>query len=706
MNKYFLILIVFLVPLVTSAQSGEWTWVRGPQNGSSPLGNYGTQGVSSPTNVPPSRYQAAYWKDLTGKFWVFGGVAFGGSSDHYNDMWMFDPATEEWTWVQGPQLANNTSGQYGTKGVSSPLNIPPARGWGANCWTGKDGMLYLYGGFGSIGTSFNDVWRYEIATNEWTWIAGSNTTGVLANHGTLGVASPTNDPGERNECKSGWTVNDELWMFGGFSGAAQAANDLWKYDLNTNLWTWESGSNIPGSTGSYGTVGVPAASNMPPSRASYTKWGTGDEAFYIFGGIDGFGADLNDVWKYDLNTKLWVWLGGSTASQQMGTVSALCDAKQTNIPSARYENQTVQTNNSCSKAFWSFGGFSQSSFGSLNDLWIYDSDNNEWIMVWGDVGQGIFPASYGTMGVTSAANAIPERGGLCVWTDDKENIWIFGGLNYGAGNYCYNDMWKFEPDTACFDIIAANSSFSWPEPNHTMCDGEVYTFNFPAGTVVTAVPSTGFAYDINTGLLSLSPSQNQTYTLTAQSPVGTPCPINETNDVSIQINYPPIADFELSPTEATKRNATFEGTNTSIGADNYLWSNNGSDFSTDLNFRETVSEVGLYCFELKAFNQCGSDDITKCARVIPDVVVPNAFTPNGDNKNDGFRIANWQDVEINYLSVFNRWGQKVFHTTEVSDAWNGTFKGVECEIGTYFYIIDINVGSGTDLMRGDVTLIR
>lgn len=243
MNKLILIVaMVFCVGNI-SAQSGEWTWVHGPQLGSNPNGNYGVKGVAALSNVPPARYQAAYWKDLDGNFWVFGGVNFNNSvMTIYNDLWKFDITIKQWTWVHGPQAASNVSGQYGTMGISSPLNIPPARSWGANCWTGIDGKLYLFGGFGS--QDFNDLWQYDIPSNEWTWIGGSALGGVLPSYGTKGVAAASNNPGSRAECKSGWTINNQLWLFGGQS-LVQTMNDLWKFDLNTNLWTWESGENAP-----------------------------------------------------------------------------------------------------------------------------------------------------------------------------------------------------------------------------------------------------------------------------------------------------------------------------------------------------------------------------------------------------------------------------------------------------------------------------
>ena len=699
MKRLPIIIMLLYGSVICPAQSGQWTWVHGPQLASNPNGNYGTRGVSAPSNVPPGRYQAAYWKDLNGNFWVFGGTLNGGNT--FNDLWKFDPSIREWTWMHGPQLTNNVSGHYGVKGVSSPLNIPPARSWGANCWTGNDGKLYLFGG--SNNGEFNDLWQYDIGTNEWTWIAGSNTMGNAANYGTQGVAASTNDPGARIECKSGWTINDELWMFGGWVGAV-AKNDLWKYDLNTNLWTWESGSNVSPPPGNYGTQGVPASTNLPPGRASYTKWRQGNNKLYIFGGLE-INGDFNDVWEYDLNTKLWTWLGGSSSQSQIGSVISLCDDNMSNIPRARFENQTVQTNNSCSRAFWSFGGFNNlTNTSSLNDLWIYDSDKNKWIMVWGDIAQVNIPSNYGTLGVSSSSNAIPPRGGVCVWTDDQENIWVFGGGNEDLTT-CYNDMWQFEPDTNCFDIISANSSFNWPG-ELSICAEDTAELRFPVNTILNIQPTQSAHYDSSSGRLSLYPKSNMVYTITAKSPPNAPCPVDETKDINVVIHHAPIADFLLSPNTIFESSGVFKSINKSIDADTYKWTHQGSLISSTENFEKAVSGIGTYCFELEVSNACGSDQTTKCGEVLPGLSIPNAFTPNGDDNNDVFRLINPGDIDINYLRVFNRWGEQVFFTTDKNQGWDGSLRGVECETGTYFYILNIPSAEQDISFRGDVTLIR
>ena len=169
------------------AQPGEWTWMKG-SSGNSGAPVYGTQGVASIANTPPALYEAAEWTDHDGNFWMFGGIR--DFSSEYNTLWKFNPATNEWTWVKGSTTCCQ-AGVYGTLGVPSINNTPGARSWGACSWVDNDGHLWLYGGIGyDISGGYqvlSDLWKYDIATNEWTWVYGPNSGTIAVDYGTLGV---------------------------------------------------------------------------------------------------------------------------------------------------------------------------------------------------------------------------------------------------------------------------------------------------------------------------------------------------------------------------------------------------------------------------------------------------------------------------------------------------------------------------------------
>jgi hypothetical protein len=110
--------------------------------------------------IPPAgRESRACWTDPCFKFWIYGGSSQGSFYGSQSDLWKFDPVTLEWTWVSGP-LTVLQPGSFGTQGVSSPTNQPPARS-GNLAWTDKAGNLWMFGGCDqSWPSAWNDLWRF------------------------------------------------------------------------------------------------------------------------------------------------------------------------------------------------------------------------------------------------------------------------------------------------------------------------------------------------------------------------------------------------------------------------------------------------------------------------------------------------------------------------------------------------------------------
>jgi gliding motility-associated-like protein len=86
--------------------------------------------------------------------------------------------------------------------------------------------------------------------------------------------------------------------------------------------------------------------------------------------------------------------------------------------------------------------------------------------------------------------------------------------------------------------------------------------------------------------------------------------------------------------------------------------------------------------------------------------VPNAFTPNGDGVNDCFGIKYWGYIGDFEMSVFNRYGQRVFYTRNPSDCWDGTYGGKMQPVGTYVYMIKAFTLCGEAVKKGTLELIR
>lgn len=92
-------------------------------------------------------------------------------------------------------------------------------------------------------------------------------------------------------------------------------------------------------------------------------------------------------------------------------------------------------------------------------------------------------------------------------------------------------------------------------------------------------------------------------------------------------------------------------------------------------------------------------------KVLHPLYMPNAFTPNGDGKNDVFRIPPRALLNLQEFSIFNSWGEVVFSTSDRAAGWNGTYKG-EKQHGLFVYIIKGMDDKGPVLIKGTVVVIR
>jgi N-acetylneuraminic acid mutarotase len=116
--------------------------------------------------MPGARGGGTIWTDTAGNVWLFGGFGYdhvGGTASFLNDLWTYNPTTQQWTWVSGPDVVNTSAGNYGTLGTPATTNQPGSRIF-ASGWTDTTGHLWLFGGEGSDSVptfgDLNDLWRF------------------------------------------------------------------------------------------------------------------------------------------------------------------------------------------------------------------------------------------------------------------------------------------------------------------------------------------------------------------------------------------------------------------------------------------------------------------------------------------------------------------------------------------------------------------
>ena len=125
--------------------------------------------------------------------------------------------------------------------------------------------------------------------------------------------------------------------------------------------------------------------------------------------------------------------------------------------------------------------------------------------------------------------------------------------------------------------------------------------------------------------------------------------------------------------------------------------------NADLSVEYTPNSGANAAFDQFEYSICiAGCNICQTARVLIDIedpnscVIPNIITPNNDNINDVLRIPclEQQTANNSSLSVFNEWGTQVFYAAPYHNNWDGTYKGNEVPMGTYYYIFDAGDGSG------------
>lgn len=88
--------------------------------------------------------------------------------------------------------------------------------------------------------------------------------------------------------------------------------------------------------------------------------------------------------------------------------------------------------------------------------------------------------------------------------------------------------------------------------------------------------------------------------------------------------------------------------------------------------------------------------------------IPNAFTPNGDGNNDQLCLQGWTDCVKKFsISVFNRWGEVVFHSNDPAFCWDGVYKGLVLQEGEYLYSVKSVLTNDEILNRaGTITILK
>ena len=179
-------------------------------------------------------------------------------------------------------------------------------------------------------------------------------------------------------------------------------------------------------------------------------------------------------------------------------------------------------------------------------------------------------------------------------------------------------------------------------------------------------------------------------------------------EVTVVVSPLPVVHVTKSnDIDCSLRTATLKAS----GGSKYTW-RPASLLNNSLSSKPVASPNTYTVFYVKAFSADGcanEDSITvfvSSTRSGDGFHVPNAFTPNGDGKNDFFGVSHWGALKNFRFTISNRWGQTVFATSDVSKAWDGCFRGQIQLSSAYVYVISADTDCGSVLRKGTVLLIR
>jgi gliding motility-associated-like protein len=244
-------------------------------------------------------------------------------------------------------------------------------------------------------------------------------------------------------------------------------------------------------------------------------------------------------------------------------------------------------------------------------------------------------------------------------------------------------------------------------PDTVICFGN--RLNLPATMVGASFQWSPTNSMINSNTLNplAGPSRTTAYTLTVSDTLG--CNKSVTDTILVRVVQPLTVNagrdtFGL-PDQPIQLRAT--------GVGRFSWSP-----STGLNNTAIANPIAIlptgidsitYTVRLTGEGGCFAED-QMTIRVFadgPQIFVPSGFTPNGDGKNEILRPVTVGITRINYFTIFNRWGQRIFTTAELNKGWDGTFNGEPQPAGTYVFQVE-----GTDYLgkriykKGTAVLIR
>ncbi|HEX8504942.1 MAG TPA: gliding motility-associated C-terminal domain-containing protein, partial [Hymenobacter sp.] len=251
------------------------------------------------------------------------------------------------------------------------------------------------------------------------------------------------------------------------------------------------------------------------------------------------------------------------------------------------------------------------------------------------------------------------------------------------------------------------------QPGGPVCLGEPITFS--VGSVTNAGPAPEYQWQVNgadvpgaTGPVftstTLREGQVVTLRLRTTNACGQPVAV-VSSGVAVRISPPVDVDAGPDKEILAGTSVTLEGR--ADGNYPVTWTPNvGLSFPGNNQLRPVVSPTVTTTYTISAGASGCSDSDQVTVTVRPPIRIPNAFTPNNDGRDDTWQIEFIEQFPENTVSIFNRWGNRIFSAENYSRAneWKGDINGQPAPVGTYYYVV-VTKGPLGKSYSGSITVL-
>jgi gliding motility-associated-like protein len=293
----------------------------------------------------------------------------------------------------------------------------------------------------------------------------------------------------------------------------------------------------------------------------------------------------------------------------------------------------------------------------------------------GGSGEGPFTVTYASPGTKTVTLEAAGAGGCTVVAVEQMLVRMKPALpliTLNKAQFCVGDTVRLAADAP------EGASYSWSGPAG---------FSSAERVVLLPVTSAGVAGSYSL-VISLNGCESSVAVAVVPAPLATPVATFTTDPLHAEALYPPL---------------TVNFSNASSGADRYVWDFGDGTFSEEVNPVHVYMRKGDYAVRLTAYNDGGCSAVALVSGVasIRDnnyVFIPNGISPNGDGKNDDFRVV-MTNIRSYHLFIYDRWGSLLYESRDIARYWDGTFRGHPVPQGTYYYKIEAAGEDGEQLKR-------